>query len=323
MATHLAPLAARDLIAAGGVEVIDVRDATEFAAGHLAGARNIPLSLFKADPKGSVKAARVLFVCAKGIRSATAASAAEEAGVSHVYSLDGGTSAWSAAGLRLEEPPVAAAISPLDVAGSSPGADDSCGLPEPGLDAVVGENLKALRQKRELSLDAVAKLTGLSRTLLGQIENGQGAPSVAVVWKIARAFDVHFSALIATSERVATKVLPEQTARRLVSPDGRFSSRALYPLSDRPDVEFYELFLAAHSREDAQPHPPGTRENLIVNAGQLDLIVGSERFELRKGDAILFSADVPHSYVNPGSADCWMYLVMTYAGPKGDWVRPV
>jgi rhodanese-related sulfurtransferase/transcriptional regulator with XRE-family HTH domain len=313
MATTLAPRATSELIAAGGLDVIDVREPAEFAAGHLAGSRNVPLSLLKADPKGAVKGARVLFVCAKGVRSATAASAAEAAGVQNVFSLEGGTSAWTAAGLPLEEPKAAPAVSPLDVPGSQPGADDSCGLPEPGLDAVVGENLRALRQKRDLSLDAVAKLTGLSRTLLGQIENGQGAPSVAVVWTIARAFDVHFSALLATTERVATRVLPEKTAQRLVSRDGRFSSRALYPLSDRPDVEFYELFLAAHSREDAQPHQPGTRENLIVTAGQLELNVGTERFELNKGDAIVFSADVAHSYVNPSSTDCWMYLVMTYA----------
>jgi len=80
-------------------------------------------------------------------------------------------------------------------------------------------------------------------------------------------------------------------------------------------VELYELFLAAHGREDAEAHAPGTRENLVVTAGRLVLDIGEETFELAKGDAIEFVADVPHSYVNPGSEDCWMNLVMTYARP--------
>jgi quercetin dioxygenase-like cupin family protein len=108
-------------------------------------------------------------------------------------------------------------------------------------------------------------------------------------------------------------VLRVANAKRLVSPDGRFSSRALYNLAEAPDAELYELFLAAHSREDAQPHQPGTRENLVVTTGRLELEVGSQRYELARGDAIVFGADVPHSYINPAGDDCWMYLVMTYS----------
>ena len=86
----------------------------------------------------------------------------------------------------------------------------------------------------------------------------------------------------------------------------------LYVAESDPGAEFYELFLAAHSREDAQPHQPGTRENLIVTAGRLVMHVAGVQHELGEGDAIVFTADVPHAYVNPGGEDCWMYLVMTY-----------
>jgi quercetin dioxygenase-like cupin family protein len=59
-----------------------------------------------------------------------------------------------------------------------------------------------------------------------------------------------------------------------------------------------------------QPHAPGTRENLIVTSGRLETIAGGERFELGKGDPVVFAADVAHAYVNPGGEPCWMYLVM-------------
>lgn len=309
---------AEALITAGGIDVVDVRDPGEWAGGHIPGARLAPLDALRADPRGHLPRDKVLLVCARGVRSLTAANLAAEIGLGEIYSLDGGTDAWRKAGLPIETPPQAPAppaggAGPARTAETDTAADAGCGLPEPALDAIVGTNLRELRSQRNLSLDALAKLTGLSRTLLGQIELGKTAPSVSMVWKIARAFDVHFSALLATSERTETRVLPGAKAKRLVSPDGRFSSRALYNLAEKPDVEFYELYLAAHSREDAAPHQPGTRENLIVASGRLDLEVGGRRHELSKGDAIVFAADVPHSYANPGSEDCWMYLVMTYA----------
>jgi transcriptional regulator with XRE-family HTH domain len=173
--------------------------------------------------------------------------------------------------------------------------------------------MRKLRSSHNLTLDELARRTGMSRTLLGQIELGKTAPSVSVVWKIAQAFKVHFSELLASSERVETTILRAADSKRLISPDGRFSSRPLYPFAEKPEAEFYELFLAGHSREDAQPHQPGTRENLIVTSGRLELHVGGDHFQLGKGDAIVFAADVAHSYINPGGEDCWMYLVMTYA----------
>jgi rhodanese-related sulfurtransferase/transcriptional regulator with XRE-family HTH domain len=308
-------------MAAGELDVVDVRSPAEWASGHLPGARNVPLEQLKADPRGKIPHDRVLFVCARGPRSLTASQVAEGAGFREVYQLDGGTEAWASLGLPIETSPRAAAPAraPLPTDSEQPASaqDPSCGLPPPGLETVVGANLRELRSKRNLSLDTVAQMTGLSRNILGQIELGKTSPSVSMVWKIARAFDVQFSALLAIADHQTTHVLRGDQAKRLISSDGRFSSRALYPLDEPPPAEFYELFLAAHSREDAQPHRAGTRENLIVTKGRVDLEFGGQRFELAQGDAILFSADVPHSYENPGNEDSWMYLVMTYAGPVG------
>lgn len=302
-------------MAAGGVDVVDVRDRHEWADGHLPGARNVPLHDLKSDPRGHLPRDRVLFVCARGMRSQTAALAAEAIGLREVYSLDGGTLAWAHARKPIELAAPSPPSTPTAPAATSeePPADAACGLPEPGLDAVVGANLQILRAQRNLSLDALAKLTGLSRALLGQIELGRASPSVAVVWQIARAFEVPFSALLASTERVSTTVLPVARARRLSNADGRFTSRALYHPGAQGAVEFYELSLAPHSREDANPHQPGTRENLVVTTGRIELEVDGTRYELNTGDAIVFGADVAHAYVNRGNQTAWMYLVMTYA----------
>jgi transcriptional regulator with XRE-family HTH domain len=177
----------------------------------------------------------------------------------------------------------------------------------------VGSNLKRFRSERGLSLEKLARASGVSRAMLGQIELGQSTPTINVLWKIARALGVPFSALISQESAPGTMILPASRARVLKSHDGSFSSRALFPM-DRPrTVEFYELRLAPNAVEHADPHPPGTMENLVVSAGSLELTVGSDRRLLGTGDAILFEADVPHVYRNPEGGEALMYLVMTYA----------
>ncbi|HWZ88555.1 MAG TPA: cupin domain-containing protein, partial [Polyangiaceae bacterium] len=102
-------------------------------------------------------------------------------------------------------------------------------------------------------------------------------------------------------------------AKLLTSQDGSFTSRALFPFDQPRNVEFYELTLAANSVEEADPHPAGTTENLVVASGELVLTVGKDRHRLGTGDAIFFEADIEHSYRNPASHPVRMYLVMSYA----------
>ena len=181
---------------------------------------------------------------------------------------------------------------------------------------VVGANLRRLRGERSLSLEGLAQRSGVSRAMLGQIELGQSAPTINVLWKIARALDLPFSALITGPNTPSgTRVLAAARSKRLTSHDGAFSSRALFPLGEPRRVEFYELELRRGGVEEAEPHPPGTRENLVVTSGAVQIDLGGEQHRLGVGDAIVFEADVPHRYRNVGDEDARMYLVMTYAAP--------
>ena len=153
--------------------------------------------------------------------------------------------------------------------------------------------------------------------MLGQIELGHSTPTINVVWKIARALEVPFSALISEAGGERCALLPREHSKLLTSRDGSFTSRALFPFEQPRNVEFYELKLKPLSIERADAHAPGTAENLVVTSGSLELIVGNERHLLSTGDAIFFEADVPHSYRNPGDGEVTMYLVMSYAHKNG------
>ena len=101
MIQSLSPQQAHDLISHGEIEVIDVRDPSEWSSGHLPGARLIPLDQLRASPKALLSRDRVLFVCAAGVRSQTAARIAAAQGLTTIYSLSSGTRGWVKAGYEL------------------------------------------------------------------------------------------------------------------------------------------------------------------------------------------------------------------------------
>ncbi|MBI5067167.1 MAG: helix-turn-helix transcriptional regulator [Deltaproteobacteria bacterium] len=189
--------------------------------------------------------------------------------------------------------------------------------PTADLAPVVGQNLRRLRVKRELSLEKLSRLSGVSRAMLGQVELGQSAPTINVLWKISTALGVPFSALIGSKQTGGVTVLRSEQAKVLSSHDGRFRSRALFPFDEPRRVEFYELKLAPRAEEKAEPHAPGTVENLVVSAGAVEVEVDGQRQALRAGDAIVFEADSAHVYRNAGEGEAVMYLVMTYAETVG------
>jgi rhodanese-related sulfurtransferase len=104
MVVNVTPQRAWEMISKGEVEVVDVRDPSEWAAGHIPGARLAPLAQVRASARKILPEAGVLFVCAGGVRSQTAARVALDHGITRVFSVIGGTTSWIKAGLPLTEP---------------------------------------------------------------------------------------------------------------------------------------------------------------------------------------------------------------------------
>lgn len=105
VAAGLEPNAAVQLMNREKAVVVDVCEPAEYAAGHIAGARNIPLGELEAKLASSVKnkALPIILVCQSGARSGRALATAKKLGFDNVHSLGGGLKAWSAAGLPVEK----------------------------------------------------------------------------------------------------------------------------------------------------------------------------------------------------------------------------
>lgn len=185
--------------------------------------------------------------------------------------------------------------------------------PAENLTGVVADNVKRLRSDMDLSLDKLAGLSGVSKAMLSQIEQARSAPSINVLWKIARALDVPFAALISKRTDTQLAVVRKAEMKVLSSNKGNFTSKALCPLDIPRRVEFYELTIKAGTTERAVAHPPGTAENIVIAEGELEIETSGQKTLLKEGDSIYFVADSPHVYRATGARDTRAFLVMTYA----------
>jgi transcriptional regulator with XRE-family HTH domain len=181
--------------------------------------------------------------------------------------------------------------------------------------AALGRRLAGnLRQRREalaLSLDDLARLSGVSRAALSQIETRKSNPTVGVLWKVAVGLGVSIGDLIG-SPRSDVVVLRGASSQVMRSLDGRFESRRLTSVRTAQLVELYELRVAAHSVHVSHAHSPGTRGVLVVLNGVCRVRLGAEAHELDSGDAAAFPADQLHSYENPANSGARYHSILVY-----------
>lgn len=175
----------------------------------------------------------------------------------------------------------------------------------------LGERLRELRRARDWSLDELARASGVSRAALWQIEAHRSNPSMSVLWKIASGLGMPFSQLFGASGGEVMRQLRSETPA-LRSREGWLESRLVSPPGGLLGIELYELRLAARSTHEAAAHRAGTRELVAVLSGALRLRVGGETHELGPGDSIVFPADRPHAYENPGQAEARYHDLIVY-----------
>jgi len=178
----------------------------------------------------------------------------------------------------------------------------------------VDERLRRLMQREGRSFEKLAAFSGIARNKLESLAAGESVPTINLLGKLANALGVPVGSLISARPRRGLFVLRSAKKTVFSSSDGGFTARPLFPFDGDRLVEFYELTIASGHVEHAEAHAPRTLESLVVARGTIEVTAGREPTQrLKKGDAIVFESDVPHSYANLGSSDALLYLVMSYA----------
>ncbi|WP_433292187.1 helix-turn-helix domain-containing protein [Pseudonocardia sp. CA-142604] len=167
----------------------------------------------------------------------------------------------------------------------------------------VGRNVRALRQQRRMTIDALAAAAGVSRGTVIQIETSRGNPSIATLVSLAAALRVGVASLVDGDSEPRIVVRRAAEAARLWA--GAAGSSAVFRIgTDPPDVvELWDWTLQPGDSFDGEAHPMGTREVLSVLSGHLGLRVGNSVQHLDAGDTVLFEAHAPHRYSNDAPED--------------------
>lgn len=158
----------------------------------------------------------------------------------------------------------------------------------------LATSLKEARTAKGLSLDAVARLSGVSRSMVSQIERGESSPTVATLWNLTQALQVDFAGLLEARESPKIEVIRAEAAPVINGRGTGVSIRILSPAEAVGVHEVYELTFAEGGKLISDPHGPGCREHLTLLDGMIDITSGDESQILNTGDTARYLADRPH-----------------------------
>ncbi|MBP1757047.1 MAG: helix-turn-helix protein [Firmicutes bacterium] len=179
------------------------------------------------------------------------------------------------------------------------------------INIAVSQNIKQIREQKKLTLDAAASVTGVSRSMLAQIEKGDANPTISVLWKIANGYKVSFTSLIEQSTDPAT-IIRFDEVQPIIEDAGRYINYPAFVFDDRRLFETYRIAIAPGGSLQAEPHLAGTEEYITMFAGSVIIEAADKEFCLDEGDSIRFMADVPHSYRNVGEKECLISMLLYY-----------
>ncbi len=178
----------------------------------------------------------------------------------------------------------------------------------------IGEKLRGLRLKKKMGLVELGRHTGLSAAMLSKVERGKLFPTLPTLLRIALVFSVGLEYFFSDERKRHVVAIVRRAQRK------RFPERA-----DGRDISFHfeSLDFAAVERKlnayhaefeplapgKARPHHHPGVEFLSLLRGTLELLIGTERYDLESGDSIYFDSSLPHSYRRVSQKPCSAIVV--------------
>lgn len=161
----------------------------------------------------------------------------------------------------------------------------------------LAKRLKESRKNKGLSLEATAKLSGVSRSMLSQIERGESSPTVATLWNLTRALQIDFAGLLDDDNpnKAIKEIMRDERTPTIDSQGEGCRIRILSPAHQVGQLEIYEISFATNGELVSEPHSLGCEEHLTVQEGAISVSVDEDIVHLNQGDTIRYAADRRHA----------------------------
>lgn len=177
----------------------------------------------------------------------------------------------------------------------------------------IAANLKETREKRGLSLDQLAALTSVSKSMLRQIETGRSSPTISTIWKIANGLRISFTALLRKPELEA-EVKAFRAGPILTAEGEQYRLYPLIPFDPQQSFETYYFEIDPGTAYCGEPHQGEIDEYVFVTRGTLEIAVAGRVFTIQQDEFLKFHANHPHQYrcIGETSAAAIMQLSYTF-----------
>lgn len=174
----------------------------------------------------------------------------------------------------------------------------------------VGDRLRKLREERGMSMRALAQRSGLSANALSVIERNLTSPSVSTLYKLADALEVPITAFFESRISRSKVVFVRSTSRRRVPFQfGIWEGLGGEQFAGR--VEPFTLTVAGRGGSGPDSIVHTGHEFVYCLSGSIEYHVEDAIYRLNTGDSLLFSAQLRHTWCNPGEAEAILLIVMS------------
>ena len=160
----------------------------------------------------------------------------------------------------------------------------------------IGAAIRSHRLAQGLSVAEMARACGLSRTILTRIESGAGNPSIETLWRVSRALNVPFGALLAEDDAPRVRHIPARDGHPLRADSG-MSAWLIHAEGREHRTDLYELEMPAGTEQRTGAHLPGTEEVLVCLSGRARIGPVGDEVEIGPGESVWFVADRDHQYI--------------------------
>lgn len=182
----------------------------------------------------------------------------------------------------------------------------------------VGEKIRQLREAQDLSIAALAERSGVSADLIGHLEEGELAPSLMPLLKIARGLGVRLGTFLDDAPQSNPVVVHAGRSNKVVRFSGNSRMRDEAKLdffclaSDKQDRHMEPFLIDVHpaAEEQCAPSSHEGEEFIYVLAGDIEISYGQDRYALSAGDSIYYDSVVPHDVHAAGNADARILAVV-------------